>query len=207
MPSVLLPLMHDQFAALHAATEESARNLAHQLTEGALSPAQFGHEMADLLTEAHTQAVVLGRWHAGDHELEEADDRRFAEAVMDGSADQPGQLDYLAAFVDDLQGDRYRDPEGMLREDAVARRAGLYAGRLAGTGNEVWGLTLPEDAEYWWVLNPEAASCNDCPALEERSPYSIASLPTWPGKAETACLTQCRCAVEAKGYGIGFQLP
>ncbi len=199
--------MQDQFQALHADTEAQARNLAHRLAEGALTPLDFGHAMADLLTQAHTQAVVLGRWHAGDHALEEADDRRFALSVMEGTEDRPGQFDYLAGFVDDLAGDRYRDEDGRLQEAAVARRAASYSAALLGTANEVWGLTLPPEVLYSWILGAhDEANCSDCPELAARGPWTAAEMPTWPGLCETQCLWNCRCHATASTGEAGFRI-
>lgn len=195
--------MHDAFLALHADTSAEARALVAQVAAGEIGPRQFGELFAALLEEAHTEAVVLGRSHAGDTAPLEADDRRFAAAVMDHEAA------FLAGFVRDLEDDRYLDAEGSFRIEAAAQRAGMYVGRLTGTANEAWGLTLPPETTllYWTLGANDDRNCPDCPALESRSPYRPEEMPTWPGRSETQCLSRCRCSVHTAAGQTGFSVP
>lgn len=189
--------MHNAFHRLHAEASEAASLLAAQVAGGSLSPSEFGDEMAALLEDAHTRAVVIGRTHAGDTAPEEADDRLFAEAVVDGESE------FLAAFVGDLEAGRY---EG--NAAGVERRSLAYLGRLAGSANEAWGLTLPPDTTlFWWRLQDHDAACAACPDLALNSPWRIDTIPTWPGQNQTPCLWQCRCEISTASGSRGFITP
>lgn len=194
--------MHDAFAALHADTLREARALVGQLASGEISPRQFGELFALLLEEGHTEAVVIGRHHAGDTAPLEADDRAFAASVMDGEAE------FLAGFVRDLEDDRYLDEAGEFRRRAVEQRAGLYLGRLTGSANEAWGLTLPpETSLLYWHLGGTEHSCAECPSLQSQSPWRTDTIPTYPGMNETPCLANCRCFVRSASGQTGFSVP
>jgi hypothetical protein len=193
--------MQDSFTALHAHTRQQTADLARMLTEGLLTPEGFGDRMAALLEDAHTQAVVLGRMHAGDTAPVEADDRAFAEAVVDGESE------FLSAFVRDIQDGRYQDEDGEWRLAGMTNRAGMYADRLVGTANEAWGLAMPEDTLYYWHLGgEELTSCSRCPELAESGPWTGAEMPTWPGLNETPCLGNCRCLASTSEGQTGFRL-
>lgn len=197
-----MPTAHDQFAALHADTDAQARALVAQVGAGEIGPRQFGELFAALLEEAHTEAVVIGRQHAGDTAPLEADDRRFAAQVVDEESE------FLAGFVRDLEEDRYLDALGNFRLAAAQQRAGMYAGRLAGTANEAWGLTLPpETTLLYWRLGATENNCEECPSLQSRSPWRVDDIPTWPGRNETPCMSNCRCSVHTAAGTTGFQLP
>lgn len=198
-----MPSAHEQFLSLHRDTSEEARALVAQVAAGEIGPRQFGDLFGALLEEAHTEAVVIGRSHAGDTAPLEEDDRRFARSIVDGESE------FLAGFVRDLEDDRYLDAEGNFRLAAAEQRAGLYAGRLVGTANEAWGLTLPPETSllYWRLGASDENNCSDCPELASRSPYRVDTIPTWPGRSETQCLSRCRCDVHTATGQTGFQLP
>jgi hypothetical protein len=193
---------HDLFLALHADTAAALVALVGQVGAGEIGPRQFGDLAAALLEEAHTEAVVLGRQHAGDAAPLEEDDRAFARLVVDAESE------YLAGFVRDLEAGRYEDEDGAFRLAGAQQRAASYAGRLAGTANEAWGLTLPpETTLLYWVLGETENNCSECPALESRSPYRPDAIPTWPGMNATPCMQNCRCAVHTASGQTGFRLP
>lgn len=193
--------MHQTLASHLAATRETLSSLASHWAAGEITPQQFGDTVDQALLAAHAGAVRIGRWHAGDRAPAEEDDLRFAETVRDEEAE------FLAAFVRDLDGDRYRGEDGSRNGVAVARRASLYANRLIGTANEAWALTLPEETELTWILGePETSHCEECPALAAASPYTPATLPTYPGQGRTPCITQCLCSLETSAGQAGFSL-
>lgn len=194
---------HDVFLALHRDTGEQASALVAQVAVGEIGPRQFGELLAAVLEEAHTEAVVIGRQHAGDPAPLEADDRAFAARIVDGEAE------FLAGFVRDLEQGRYEDRDGNFRVVQAQQRAGYYSNRLTGSANEAWTLTLPpETTLIYWHLNQSAHShCGDCPSLASRSPYASAELPTRPGEGQTACIMQCRCWLQTGGGERGFSIP
>jgi hypothetical protein len=193
--------VHDEFADLHARTREKLSSLAHDWAEGLYSPAAFAAAMDEALLDAHSEAVVLGRIHAGDLAPEDADDARFAAQVVES------EHEFLREFVQDLD-HRYTGEDGVRDGDAAAKRAEMYADRITGTANEAWGLTMAEDVALTWTLGADDDStCTDCPELAEASPYTPQTLPTYPGKAETLCGRSCRCMVATEAGQRGFVTP
>ena len=194
--------MHDAFRDLHDDTRQALSDLAAEWADGLLSARSFADAMDEVLLQAHTAAVVIGRTHAGDDAPEEADDRRFAETVVEG------EHDYLQAFRQEMDAGRYLDAEGHRDGDLVEARAKLYADRITGTANEAWALTLPEETLITWTLKEDAESaCSDCPEIAKRSPYTPATIPTYPGKNETLCKNRCRCATSLESGQAGFVTP
>lgn len=175
------------------ATRRAVDSLAVQAAAGSVTPEQFGDRMADLLEGAHARAVVIGRNHAGDTAPEEDDDRRFGAAVVDGEAE------FLAGFVSDLQGDRYRQEGGDLSAGAIQARASLYADRVSGTANEVWGLFQEPGDTLVWNLGAGEPHCTTCPELAAGGPYTPETIPTWPRMGGTECLSRCTCTVTVAG--------
>ena len=53
----------------------------------------------------------------------------------------------------------------------------------------------PPGQLIWWRLGA-ADHCTDCPVLALTSPYTPASLPTWPRAGETQCRMWCACYLE-----------
>jgi hypothetical protein len=191
----------ERLHALLERTWDELALLAALVAAGEITPAEFGDRMAAALETAHTEAVVIGREHGGDTAPAERDDRAYAEGVVDGEAE------FLALFVLDLQGDRYRDAEGRWDTAAIERRAQMYGNRLVGTANEVWTQTLPGTTLYTWHLGAAEQSCGDCPRIAAGSPYLYEDMPTMPGAGETECLTFCKCYVTTDGGDTSFTLP
>lgn len=188
MPNPLQP----DFDALMERTRTQLDLLARSVAEGRISPAEFGDLFASLLEKAHTEAVVLGRQAAGDTAPQEDDDRRFAELIVDGEAE------FLADFVRAIEA-------GELDAAAIARRAEFYTQRLQGTANEAMGLTLdPGELVYWTLGTPKTDHCEDCPSIAAGSPYTVSTIPTWPGMNETSCLMACLCTAETASGLTGF---
>lgn len=181
--------MHADFLALHATTRMALMARVRDVAIGALTPAAFGDVAAELLTRAHTAAVVIGRQHAGLLGLEYEADRAFAAGVVEEEAG------YLEGFVADLEGSRFQTEEGFDTE-AAERRAGLYADRLCGTANEAWAYALPAETRFVWELGADdPATCDACPARAAGGPYTWGELPGHPGDNSTPCLFSCRCSL------------
>lgn len=181
---------------LQTIQEEAARGVERLIREwgaGEKDGEAFISRFIDLLRDAHTRAVYLGRWRAGDTAPFEADDRRFADLVM--RHEEP----FLTDFEDALVAGRYQTPEGEPRREAVRARASLYLLRIKGTANEAWALAT--GGMLWWVLDPtEEHHCDDCPALARMSPYMWNALPTVPAAGQTVCLVRCKCTLrDAQG--------
>lgn len=187
------------FVDLWRDTRGELRSLADGYVSGHLTATEFGDRMTGKLEDGHTDAVNLGRAHAGDDTPEAAEDRKFAEQIVDG------ETEYLAKFVQDLEGGRYRDEHGNEDAQAISDRAALYANRMTGTANEAFALSS-DDATFDWVLGSEDP-CDDCPGLADGSPYTPENLPAPPGSNETACLFRCQCTLERSDGLEGFKVP
>jgi hypothetical protein len=193
---------HEQFAALHADTADRLATLAHEWAAGEWSSGTWAAEMDAILLDAHTQAVVIGRSHAGDDAPEEADDREFARPIVES------EHAFLQPFVDQMEAGTFTSEDGTRDGEAVAARAVLYSGRLTGTANQAFTATLPPEAEVWWILGAEDDSnCESCPAIADGSPYPASSFDIWPGSNSTPCLSSCRCRLETADGVRGFQTP
>lgn len=193
---------HEQFAALHSDTAERLATLAHQWAAGYWSSGTWAGEMDAILLDAHTSAVVIGRSHAGDDAPLEADDREFAIPIV------AEEGHYLQGFRDAMERGEFTLPDGERDGEAVARRASLYAGRLTGTANQAFTVTLPPDAEVSWILGAsDENNCEACPAIAEGSPYPASSFDLWPGSNSTPCMQNCRCGIFTEGGIEGFVIP
>lgn len=194
--------VHQAFADLHAATDAALSRLADEWAVGHLSPGMFIAAVDEVLLEAHTQAVVIGRTHAGDEAPQETDDRLFAETIVES------ERGYLRDFRVDLDIGRYTSEDGERDAEAVRRRVTSYLGRVTGTATEAWKLTLPEDTLIWWRLSqPTDSACEDCPRYAEGSPYEARSMKVLPAMNLTACQASCRCWAETDGGQRGFVTP
>lgn len=193
--------VHEAFADLHATTREALSRLADEWAAGHLSPGMFTVAVDEVLLEAHTQAVVIGRTHAGDTAPQETDDRRFAETILED------EREYLRGFRRDLDEGRYTAEDGERDGEAVRRRAESYATRTVGSANEAMFLTLPQDTLVYWITGGAEAHCEDCPEMEQASPWILAEMPFHVGQNATACLTNCLCSERTADGLAGFSLP
>jgi hypothetical protein len=198
--AALMPSQAD-FVDLWRDTRTDLRTLADGYASGHLTATEFGDEVTARLEDGHAAAVSLGRAHAGDDTPEAAEDRKFAEQIVDE------QVEYLAAFVKDLESGRYRDEHGNEDAQAIGDRVALYANRMTGTANEAWALSEGQDTEVNWTLDDGAQNCADCPDIASGSPYTFETLPSYPGDGSTECNVFCRCEIETADGKAGFKLP
>lgn len=173
-------------------TRAEARALGQAATEGSLSLQAFARDLADLLEDRHTEAVMIGRHAAGDLDPEEEDDRLFALQVVDE------EVEHLI----DLRWEMAADGADRSR---LADRAAHYAERLTGTANDAMSLSLGDVVRWRWVLTPGAAHCEDCLAFAAGGPYVYDELPTVPGGNDCRCLFNCKCSLLSEdGRREGF---
>lgn len=158
----------------------------------------------DAFVAGHTQASALGRELAGDTGDSPETDAARAEAAW---AEQ-GQ--YWQGFADDVQAGKYGTPgnvDELPDPDAVAKRGARFTAWYSATGNYSWVDSVAdmegEPPELWWVLDPAAAHCDDCPSIAAASPYTPDTIPTWPGVG-VQCQYNCRCEVRMADHGTGF---
>lgn len=186
--------------ALWKETKGKLKDAVEEWALGGTEVASLGEKIKDLLTDAHSKAVFIGRQHGGDFSPFEADDTAYAAGIVNGEAE------FLARFLADLESGRYVGDDGFLLLDRITGRAELYANKLVGTANESWSLTQGEGVWYWWRTGANE-SCVDCLELEAASPFREDELPTVPGSCETACVMNCGCRLESSRGQSGFRLP
>jgi len=98
-----------------------------------------------------------------------------------------GQLKYMYRFAQDIKSGQGRMP--------YTKRGAMYASQMDAAFLRGAVEALDADDVVHWVLHP-AEHCEDCVALAEGSPYTVATLPTVPGAGETRCLSNCKCTLE-----------
>lgn len=163
--------------------------LAKRYDDGSLTKEQFiDQAVAALKSHGQTAAALGAAQFGGASDHTAIDD--YAEA----------QADYLDGFADDIDSGG-ADGEG-ISVAAIAVRAAMYGG-VIWTAYQM-GKTdgAPEDTSWAWVLDPDAAHCDDpngldCPTLSESGPWVMGDLPALPGDGTTPCLSRCRCNLEA----------
>ena len=165
---------------------------------GGIGPDAFVNELLGIVGGAHGQACYVGRQWGGVTEPLNENDAAFADSVV------AEQRPFAQGFASDLSAGRYGQPGGTgaaaPKAAQVQHRAAMYVDRVWGTAQEAWAMTLPEDTQINWVLDPhEQHHCEDCPKRADGSPYTPATLPGVPGDGSTACVTACRCHLETTG--------
>lgn len=176
--------------------KEQLSKLSASVFNGEITPAEFGTRTARMLEDWHGYAGYLGRAHAGDEAPFDEDDRKFGRLIVNEAG---GQIDYLSAFVEDLESGRYPTQE------AIRARANLYAHRLVGTANEAWSLSQYPTTFFTWHLGA-AESCEDCISYANSGPYTEETLPAYPGDGQSQCNTNCKCYLTTNEGQTGLVL-
>lgn len=156
--------------------------------------------MLDELANAHGNASHLGRRQTGILTPMNGNDIAFGRAAA------IEQAPYLQNFLRDLDNGRYTNADGTLNVRAIEARWKLYQNRIIGSANEAFALALPQGMKIWWRRGGAENSCLTCPKLEAGSPYTTATLPTYPRAGGTQCGTNCKCYLEAENGLTSFQI-
>lgn len=193
---LLLLLIHE--------TEDHLHQVARDYGRGDITPREFGDDVYAVLPFAHAQAAYLGRRRAGIQGALDDDDVRF------GSHSAEEQEQFLQGFVEDLGNGRYLSPneEGKPETDVakIEKRLTLYAMALAGTANEAWMHSLPDDTLFYWRDVRDKAECSDCEKWALQGPYTRESLPAVPGDGKSQCKLNCRCELVTEDGERSFDL-
>lgn len=150
------------------------------------------------LLGAHAQATWLGRRLAGSVSPLGDADRRFAQVAL------TAQAAYLTGLLNDIGAARYPPQADGAMNAALVHRLLQWAHRLRGTANEAWGLAQPPGTLFYWDLGMVERHCAECPEREAASPYTIDTIPGWPGDMSTPCLDNCDCDVRTESDQRGF---
>ncbi len=149
--------------------------------------------VGEILQEAHTEGLALGRIRAGATDLVNPRDAIVARAIMDTESE------YLLAFMNQIdQNDpRYWTEDGKPNTEAIQARSALYPLKLRGSANTGWLGTQQGDEPINWVMRG-MEHCEDCPSLASLGPYTKATLFAVPGMGDTQCLFNCKCTLETR---------
>ena len=189
---------------LLADTREAVDGHVEDLLAGRMTPEQFGAAMLGTLVGAHGHAAYLGRNKAGLRQAFGAGDALFGKLAAQE------QAEYLDGFVRDVAGGRYTADDGGLEGGQVRARAQLYPNALWGTANDAWRVSLAPDTVVHWDLGDAEQHCDDgvygsCPELAAASPYTAGTLPTVPGRGDTACHGNCTCGLRTEDGFTSFR--
>jgi hypothetical protein len=170
--------------------QKQIRRITEDLAGGKITVFEWSLRFDSILAEGHTRGYVLGRQHGGDLSPRSEADEALGQIAK--SADQS----FLANFRADLGNhadSRYWDTDLKLRVGPVLSRANLYTGKFRATAAEAFVSAGSEDDLYNWVLGGAEAHCHECPEMAALSPYTAATLFSYPGGGDQPCLGNCKC--------------
>ncbi len=152
------------------ALDAFSKAFANAVIQGHIQSAQAGGILTNL---PRSVAIDIGKEHG-------ASDKGFIEK-----------------FIDKLK------PDLMLPDadvQAIADRIQtvhlpLYVNGLTESANNASTAGIPEGTLVWWKLDDSADHCRDCPSLAAMGPYTVETLPCYPGGTFTACGRNCRCGL------------
>lgn len=212
------------FGLLFAQTEDALIMSTQGLVNGSFTPNQWGAQNMAILTNAHSQAYVMGAQSVGVG-LVPADTTAYINLVMQE------QAVFMQGFVDDLeQADprylqepktieqlypdigthedilkRVQPPESPAHEidfddekwddKAIVQRLTLYNERVRGTANLGAVDMLDVTDEIKWIDHKSPEECQDCVGRGGKI-YLKGTLPGVPGDGSTECGVRCRCHLE-----------
>jgi hypothetical protein len=190
------------FNAFTERTKARLRKATAQLYRGDIGLADWKDLCLIVLRDAHEEAARLGRRQGGDLQ-----DRSAFDTILARQAMQQEET-YLHRFFEQLRekDPRYRLADGSFRKDAINQRLGSYVQKTRGTANQGFvDTSSPEDLFDWVMLNAE--HCGLCPERQEGSPYTKATLPSYPGDGQTPCMSNCGCVLAVIGFARAFDPP
>lgn len=177
----------------------SRRAIINNFLNGHITLLQLQDEFYNFLVSRHEEAGYKGRRRGGDFSARGESDTQFGRDRADE------ENFYLQRFISDIESQRYTNPDGTYKRDAIQSRAGQYVSALHGTANEAFSATAREEDRLYWVYTPGAEHCSECPALAEGSPYLPGNLLQYPGDGNTECGVNCKCHIRReRGNVSGF---
>lgn len=155
-----------------------------RLVAGEITPSQWEEAARGHMQHHYRIVYQLGKHRAGEPStLTDADESFLAETLLD-------EYQYLHRFAGEIQ-DRMDRGLPLTGRDQV--RWDLYKRALRSL---MEAAVLRHTDWVYWVLDPLADHCPDCPPLAAASPWPTEMLPTYPGEGLTECLTRCCCSLE-----------
>lgn len=158
--------------------EEYVRELSgllEGLRLGKLAPGIVERQFVDFVREAFVKGWAFGAGR-GPNPAE-------FDAIMERADEEAG---FFRGLLEDALKPGYSDAQ-------VDQRVKMYGKRLWSEYQRGRMTSLAGTQSIEWVLDPRAEHCEDCPRIAAAGPYTVETLPAYPGDGHTACLTQCRC--------------
>lgn len=173
------PLTADAVIAEMHIHQEASQDLLIALTErlytGLITIEQWQIAVASLLKDMHLAQAAHGA--GGKDNLDSAAAGRVNDTL---SKEYTFLRDFALAII-----------AGLSLALALSR-VKMYA---IGTQQSFWQAVVSsksESTQIIWTLGI-AEHCDDCIRLAANSPYTPATLPTYPGAGATECLSHCKC--------------
>jgi hypothetical protein len=169
----------DEMRVHQTATYSTLDNLTRQLYSGGITLEQWQIGVTGELRDAHlAQAMyaVGGRNNMGFDNF-----GRVGGTLAD-------EYRYLANFANDIA-------SGNVSEATALARIRQYGNSTQQSYWREYSNATPNNQKITWKLNP-AEHCSGCLDLAAGSPYTSATLPTYPGAGATPCRGNCNCILE-----------
>ncbi len=193
--------LHARFTRSTLDFYQRAAKLAARFESGEIDALEWYRLFDKLVLTGHSVSWSMGRKLAGD-----TSDQSEIDVIV-GIAKRDEESAYLLGFLEDLQntGSNLYDADGVLKLPNVQNRANLYGKKLRGTANEAFVATSPNGDEFNWILGPNEEHCLDCPRMPAMNPFTLDTLPFYPGDGSTACLSNCHCHLVRGDGVVGFK--
>jgi len=92
--------------------------------------------------------------------------------------------------------------------DSMGARVSMYSLQVWGSGHKGFVDEMESAGELLDWVTTSGNPCQDCPRLEEGSPYGPDNpLPTFPGAGDTQCLSNCLCLLQVHVPGRRKEAP
>jgi len=162
------------------ATYETLNSLTRQLYAGRINIAQWEIAIASQLKDAHLAQAIFAV--GGRANMTSVEYGRVGGTLRD-------EYRYLANFANDIASGRISERQALARIQQYGN----------ATQQSYWReYALASKSDIYWNLTPAdhcQASANGlgCVDLALGSPYTVETLPTFPGAGATTCRGNCTC--------------
>lgn len=169
----------DEMRVHQTATYRVLDNATRQLYAGSITLEQWQTVIAYELKDAHLAQSLYAI--GGKNNATQANYGRVGGTLAD-------EYRYLSNFASDISA-------GRVSEAQALARIRQYGNATQQSYWREYSNATPNQQKLIWRLNP-AEHCSGCLDLASGSPYTSATLPTYPGAGATPCRGNCKCTLE-----------
>lgn len=191
--AIAATVLHAEMRKHQEATFRVLDGLTAQLYAGGITLEQWQIATAAELKDAHLAQAIFGA--GGVDNLDTVAQGRVAETLVK-------EYGYLSQFAQDIVDEDVSEAQAIARSHQYGNstqqnywREFVLVGLILFGASSLLGATPPAPAKIIWTLHP-AEHCPDCLSLAAGSPYTAATLPTYPGAGGTQCRANCKCSLE-----------